>query len=187
MIYKSNQDQDNIPSMKKVSKRPSAFLDRDGVLNKDIGFAHKPSQIEWISGAKAAVAFLKNQGYLVFVVTNQSGIARGLYTEDDVERLHAWMNKDLLQAGSFPIDDFRYSPYHPEFDNGNYSDFKDWRKPSPGMILDIMEHWPVDNTRSFLIGDRKSDIKAAEAANIRGFLFDGGDLLSFVEAILASQ
>ena len=97
------------------------------------------------------------------------------------------MNKDLLQAGSFPIDDFRYSPYHPEFDNGNYSDFKDWRKPSPGMILDIMENWPVDNTKSFLIGDRNSDIKAAEAANIRGFLFDGGDLLSFVEAILASQ
>ena len=173
--------------MKKVSKRPSVFLDRDGVLNKDTGFAHKPSQIEWISGAKAAVAFLKNQGYLVFVVTNQSGIARGLYKEDDVERLHAWMNKELLQAGSCPIDDFRYSPYHPEFDNGNYSDFKDWRKPSPGMILDIMENWPVDNTRSFLIGDRKSDIKAAEAANIRGFLFDGGDLLSFVEAILASQ
>ena len=95
--------------MKKVSKRPSAFLDRDRVLNKETGFAHKPSQIEWISGAKAAVAFLKNQGYLVFVVTNQSGIARGLYTEDDVERLHAWMNKELLQAGSCPIDDFRYS------------------------------------------------------------------------------
>ena len=82
----------NLFMMSKVSKSPSVFLDRDGVLNKDIGYVHKPSQINWIPGAKEAVALLKNEGYLVFVVTNQSGIARGLYTEDEVEYLHAWMN-----------------------------------------------------------------------------------------------
>ena len=78
----------NLFMMSKVSKSPSVFLDRDGVLNKDIGYVHKPSQISWIPGAKEAVALLKNQGYLVFVVTNQSGIARGLYTGDEVEYLH---------------------------------------------------------------------------------------------------
>ena len=173
--------------MSKISKIPSVFLDRDGVLNKDIGYVHKASQINWIPGAKEAVALLKNQGYLVFVVTNQSGIARGLYTEEEVEHLHAWMNGELFRSGGSSIDDFRYSPFHPDFENETYANFKNWRKPNPGMILDLMEKWPVDNLRSFLIGDRQSDIKAAEAANIRGFLFDGGDLLTFVEAILASR
>ena len=177
----------NLFMVSKVSKSPSVFLDRDGVLNKDIGYVHKPSQINWIPGAKKAVALLKNQGYLVFVVTNQSGIARGLYTEDEVEYLHAWMNGELLKSGGSSIDDFRYSPYHPAFENKTYANFKNWRKPGAGMILDIMEKWPVDNLRSFLIGDRQSDIKAAEAANIAGFLFNGGDLLTFVEAILASR
>ena len=173
--------------MSKISKIPSVFLDRDGVLNKDIGYVHKPSQINWIPGAKEAVALLKNQGYLVFVVTNQSGIARGLYTEDEVEHLHAWMNGELSGSGGSFIDDFRYSPFHPDFENETYASFKNWRKPNPGMILDLMEKWPVDNRQSFLIGDRQSDIKAAEAANISGFLFNGGDLLTFVEAILASR
>ena len=177
----------NLFMMSKVSKSPSVFLDRDGVLNKDIGYVHKPSQINWIPGAKEAVALLKNQGYLVFVVTNQSGIARGLYTEDEVEYLHAWMNGELLKSGGSSIDDFRYSPYHPAFDNETYANFKNWRKPGAGMILDIMEKWPVDSLQSFLIGDRQSDIKAAKAANIKGFLFNGGDLLTFVEAILASR
>ena len=90
--------------MSKISKIPSVFLDRDGVLNKDIGYVHKASQINWIPGAKEAVALLKNQGYLVFVVTNQSGIARGLYTEDEVEHLHAWMNEELFRSGGSSID-----------------------------------------------------------------------------------
>ena len=171
--------------MSKVSRTTSVFLDRDGVLNKDIGYVYKPSQIDWIPGAKEAVALLKNQGYLVFVVTNQSGIARGLYTEDEVEYLHAWMNEELLKSGGSSIDDFRYSPYHPDYET--YANFKNWRKPSPGMILDLIKKWPVDKLQSFLIGDRQSDIKAAEAANIKGFLFNGGDLLTFVEAILASR
>ena len=97
------------------------------------------------------------------------------------------MNEELLKSGGSSIDDFRYSPYHPDFENETYANFKNWRKPSPGMILDLIKKWPVDKLQSFLIGDRQSDIKAAEAANIKGFLFNGGDLLTFVEAILASR
>ena len=143
----------NLFMMSKVSKSPSVFLDRDGVLNKDIGYVHKPSQINWIPGAKEAVALLKNQGYLVFVVTNQSGIARGLYTEDEVDYLHAWMNTELLKSGGSSIDDFRYSPYHPAFENETYANFKNWRKPGPGMILDIITIMQMMAVNILLLGE----------------------------------
>ena len=91
-----------------------------------------------------------------------------------------------MKSGGSSIDDFRYSPYHPAFENETYANFKNWRKPSPGMILDIMKSGRLIILDP-LIGDRQSDIKAAEAANIAGFLFNGGDLLTFVEAILASR
>lgn len=166
--------------------RPAAFLDRDGVLNEDTGYAFRPDQIRWISGAKDAVKSLNNNGYLVFVVTNQAGIARGYYQESDVQALHLWMNRELASHGGW-IDDFRYSPYHPEFDDGRFRDRADWRKPSPGMLLDLMLHWPVDRAGSFLIGDRGSDIEAARAAGIKGYLFDGDDLSVQVSEILSDR
>lgn len=164
--------------------RPAAFLDRDGILNEDNGYAYRPDQIKWIPGSQAAVRFLNQSGYLVFVVTNQSGVSRGLYTDDDVKSLHKWMNNELSKTGAI-IDDFRYCPYHPDSGGGIYAKFEKWRKPSPGMILDLMDSWPIESKRSFLIGDRSSDVEAAQAANINGFLFTGGDLLSFVKEIVS--
>jgi D-glycero-D-manno-heptose 1,7-bisphosphate phosphatase len=162
--------------------RPAAFFDRDGVLNVDSGFVHHPGDFIWIEGAPAAIRRLNERGYLVFVVTNQSGIARGFHTEADVEGLHGWMNNELAAMGA-RIDDFRYCPYAPErapaFDR-----FRAWRKPAPGMLLDLMARWPVARQGSFLIGDKASDIEAAEAAGIVGHLFEGGSLLTLVEAIL---
>lgn len=165
-------------------KRPAAFLDRDGVLNCDTGYPHKPEQIEWIDGAPDAVALLKERGYLIFVVTNQSGIARGYYGTEEVETLHHWMDATLRQAGG-AIDDVRYSPFHPEFDDGRFRHLADWRKPAPGMILDLLDHWDVDVPRSFLIGDQSTDLQAAEAAGLQGFHFTGGNLREFVESILS--
>jgi len=166
-----------------MSKRPAAFLDRDGVLNQDTGYAHRPDQIEWVDGAMEAVALLKAREYLVFVVTNQSGIARGYYGVPDVEALHRWMNERLQEhAGS--IDDFRISPYHPDFDDGRFTDLADWRKPQPGMLLDLLAHWDVDLSRSFMIGDKTTDMEAAEAAGLPGHLFKGGNLLAFVNDLL---
>jgi len=163
--------------------RPAAFLDRDGVLNEDIGFAHRPDQIRWMPGAFEAVALLNRRNYLVFVVTNQAGIARGYYEGGDVESLHAWMNGELSRHGA-GIDDFRYSPYHPNFDDGRFRHLADWRKPAPGMLLDLMRHWPVQREGSFLVGDRDTDIEAARGAGIPGYLYAGGDLESLIRSIL---
>lgn len=164
-------------------RRPAAFLDRDGVLNQDIGYAHRPDQIIWIPGAIDAVRLLNEHGFQVFVVTNQAGIARGLYTEDHVERLHEWMSGELDRRGA-RIDDFRVSPFHPEFDDGRFSHLADWRKPAPGMLVDLMRVWPVQIEKSFMVGDRESDVQAAEAAEIRGYLFAGGNLLDLIQEIL---
>lgn len=164
-------------------RKPAAFLDRDGVLNADIGYAHRPDQIDWVPGATAAVARLNEAGFHVFVVTNQAGIARGLYSAEQVETLHRWMAGRLAAAGA-RIDDFRYSPYHPEHDVERWSHLAHWRKPAPGMLFDLMEHWPVERTGSFMIGDRESDAAAARAAGIPGYLFSGGDLDSYIVTIL---
>jgi D-glycero-D-manno-heptose 1,7-bisphosphate phosphatase len=166
--------------------KPAAFLDRDGVLNEDVGYVHQPSRIRWIAGAAAAIRRLNVAGYLVFVVTNQSGIARGLYDHHDVERLHGWMG-DTLAAEGARIDDWRYSPYHPDHQAERYADKASWRKPAPGMLLDLMACWPVDPDQSFLVGDRQSDLEAATAAGIDGHLFRGGALDTFIATLLDGQ
>lgn len=161
------------------SRRPAAFLDRDGVLNEDVGYAHQPDQIRWIEGAFEAVRSLNEAGYYVFVVTNQAGISRGYYNGQHVESLHRWMN-DRMGEFDARIDDFRYSPFHPEFDDGTHAHLAHWRKPEPGMILDLMEHWPIKKTGSFLVGDRESDMVAAKASGIPGHLFSGGNIANFI-------
>ncbi len=166
--------------------RPAAFLDRDGVLNHDIGYAHRPDQVRWIEGAMAAVRSLNRAGYLVFVVTNQSGIARGLFGEDDVRSLHRWMGERLAEHDA-RVNDWRYCPYHPAHQVRRYARYADWRKPAPGMLLDLMERWPVRRAGSFLIGDRDSDLQAAAAAGIIGRLYEGGDLDGLVRRLLAAD
>ena len=160
--------------------RPALFLDRDGVLNEDQGYVHRWEDFRWIKGAKATVAAFNRAGWLVIVVTNQSGVGRGFYSEADMHALHARMVEDLATAGGH-IDAFYHAPQHPDapLDAYRHPDPPD-RKPNPGMILRALSEWPIDKAASVLIGDKPSDLEAALRAGIRGVLFSGGDLAQFL-------
>ncbi|WP_084420171.1 D-glycero-alpha-D-manno-heptose-1,7-bisphosphate 7-phosphatase [Henriciella litoralis] len=165
--------------------RPALFLDRDGVLNVDRGYVSRIEDFEWIEGAKECVATFKARGWFVFVVTNQSGIARGFYTEEDMEKLHAHMAEELAEHGT-AIDRYYHAPWHEEGEIARYRKHSIDRKPGPGMLLQAMADFPVNREQSFLIGDKQTDIEAAHAAGVGAFLFKGGNLATFAEWALAS-
>jgi D-glycero-D-manno-heptose 1,7-bisphosphate phosphatase len=167
-------------------RKPIAVLDRDGVLNLDVGYPHKPEQIIWADGALRSLARLARADYRVVVVTNQSGVARGLYSERDVIDLHRWMD-EVIRKNDGRVEAFYHCPYHSEGAVATYRREHPDRKPAPGMILRALADYPADEARSFVIGDRDTDIAAAQAAGLRGFLFPGGDLDTFVANCLATQ
>ena len=168
--------------MPSSSPRPALFLDRDGVLNEDRGYVHRWEDFRWIAGARETVAAFNAAGWLVIVVTNQSGVGRGYYAEDDVHALHDRMQADLADAGA-RIDAFYHAPQHPEAPVEAYRHpDPPLRKPNPGMILQALADWPIDREASLLIGDKPSDLEAAQRAGVRALLFEGGDLKAFLAA-----
>jgi D-glycero-D-manno-heptose 1,7-bisphosphate phosphatase len=168
-----------------LAPRPALFLDRDGVLNEDPGYVHRWEDFRWIPGAREAVAAFNAAGWWVFVVTNQSGVGRGYYTEADVIALHDQMSRSLAEVGG-RIDAYYYCPQHPDAADETYRhpDPPD-RKPNPGMLLKAMADWPVDVARSIMVGDKPGDVEAGQRAGVRGLKFEGGDLLAFLAHELA--
>nr|WP_237478290.1 HAD family hydrolase [Lichenibacterium sp. 6Y81] len=164
--------------------RPAVFFDRDGVINADLGYVGDASRFALLPGAAAGVRAAAEAGALCFLVTNQSGVARGFYAEADVLALHRHM-ADLLAREGARFDDIRHCPHLPDAPLAAYRLRCACRKPEPGMILDLMARWPVDRARSALIGDKPSDMEAARAAGIRGVLYAGGPLADAVRAALA--
>ena len=152
-------------------RQPAAFLDRDGVLNVDHGYAHRPEQLEWIKGAPEAVRLLNEAGYYVFVVTNQSGIARGYFEEEAVKSFHAHMQDSLAEHGAH-IDAFYFCPHHPDGTVKSLAVRCRCRKPGTGMLEQAAREWPIDIRASFMVGDKEEDMTAAATFNVRGIKFD---------------
>jgi len=167
--------------------KPAVFLDRDGVLIHDSGYPHRPEHLRLIDGAAEAVAAINRAGALAVIVTNQSGVARGLFDLDTMTAFNAGLLAHLARQGA-RIDAVYACTYHseavdPAFRHPNHPD----RKPNPGMILAAAHDLSLDLGRSFLIGDRASDLEAARRAGIPGHLFTGGDLAAFMRPLIASH
>ena len=156
-----------------MTVKGAAFFDRDGVINVDTGYIHRIEDLAWVEDSPAAIRRCNEAGLLVFIVTNQRGIALGLYDEVQLAAFHAHMLAELARVGA-RVDDLRHCPH----DN---HDGCDCRKPKPGMVLDLMKSWPVNPRHSFLVGDKESDVEAARAAGIAGYRYGGGSLLALVE------
>lgn len=154
--------------------RKAAFIDRDGVLNEDRAYVHRIEDFEFLPGAIEAMRLLKSAGYLLVVITNQSGIARGIYTEADYLALTEHMRQRLAAEG-VSLDAVEYCPHLPDAPVGRYRADCDCRKPKPGMLRRAIQTLDIDPGASFLVGDRLSDIEAGRAAGIgRCFLVRTG-------------
>jgi D-glycero-D-manno-heptose 1,7-bisphosphate phosphatase len=173
------------PDLARLSERPALFFDRDGVINADLGYVGSRERFQWVAGAREALREAAERGFHVFVVTNQSGIGRGLYDERALQALHAWMIGEIRRAGG-TVDDWRFCPHHPEAALPAYRRVCACRKPAPGMIRDLMTRWGIAPERALLIGDQETDLAAARAAGIRGIRFPGGDLAAFLAPYLAA-
>jgi len=168
------------------SIRPAAFLDRDGVLNVDRGYTFRSEDLKMIPTAAAAVRLLNDAGFYVFVVSNQSGVARGFYTEAAVDLFNTHI-EDILKGEGAHIDAFYYCPHHPDGTIKELAIRCRCRKPAPGLLEQAARDWPIDLARSFLIGDKDDDLAAARAFHIRGVKFDtqAGSLVDLVRKELA--
>ncbi len=154
-------------------KKPAVFLDRDGTMNVEKEYLHKISDFEFIPSADKAIKKLNDNGYLVIVVTNQSGVARGYYVEEDVRKLHDHMMEELRKIGAH-IDADYYCPHHPEKGIGKYKKDCDCRKPDIGMFNKAMERFDIDVSNSWMIGDKEDDMRFAKNCGIKGILVKTG-------------
>lgn len=160
--------------------RPAAFLDRDGVLIEDVGYPHRPDQLQLMPGAARAVRRLNAAGFFCVIVTNQSGVARGMFSLDQMQAFNSLLLHTLAQDGA-RIDAVYACPFHAQgqveaFVHPDHPD----RKPNPGMILRAVVDHGLDPDLSLMIGDQPSDMEAARRAGVVGFHFAGGDLDRFV-------
>ena len=172
-----------------MSHRPAIaalLLDRDGTMNVDRGWVHRPEDFAWIDGAPEAIRWANDRGILVLVVTNQAGIARGYYTEEEFLVFTRWIDHELATYGAH-IDATYFCPHHPTEGKGDYRRECRCRKPAPGLIERARAEWQFNPALAVMIGDDHNDIAAAAAASIRAVHFTGGSLLACVKNALERQ
>lgn len=177
--------------------KSAIFLDRDGVINEDTGYVSQVDDFHFLPGAIEALQLLKKKGYLLVVVTNQSGIARGYFSEDDFMNLTEWMDWSLADR-DVDLDGIYFCPHHPD-----HGPACDCRKPEPGMLLSAAKELKIDLASSWMVGDKTADIRAGINAGVKNTvlvrtgkaLSDEGmklasavfdDLLAFAKAVPAA-
>ncbi|HOJ37406.1 MAG TPA: HAD family hydrolase [Ignavibacteriales bacterium] len=144
-------------------KSKAVFLDRDGTINIDYGYVKSPEEVVIFDGVAQSLKKLKDKGFLLIVVTNQSGVARGYMTEQDVQKTNDYINSLIKKEASVEIDRFYYCPYHPDF---SLPELSKCRKPSPLMVLQAVEDFNIDLSKSYFIGDTITDMQCANNANV---------------------
>ena len=155
-----------------MSNRPALFLDRDGVINVDHGHIYRRDDFEFIDGIFELVACATKAGYIVLIITNQAGIGRGYYTEEDFYLLMDWVRAMFLAKHGL-ISGVYFCPFHPQHGIGKYRKVSFDRKPGPGMLCKAIQDFELDRSRSVLIGDKPSDIQAGQSAGIATLLYIG--------------
>ncbi|MBC7659603.1 MAG: HAD family hydrolase [Chitinophagaceae bacterium] len=149
--------------------RPAAFLDRDGVLIKDTGYAFQVDDLHVLPGVADTLKELQKRGFLLIVISNQAGVARGYFSEDDVKIFHQELSKQIEASSGAKIDAFYYCPHHPQGTVKSYAIECDCRKPGTALLKEAARAFHIDWEKSFFVGDRSSDIECAINARIRGF------------------
>lgn len=154
--------------------KPAVFLDRDGVLNYDKGYTHKFKDFKFKFNVIRALKYFIKKNYYIFVVTNQAGIAKGYYTQNNFFELHKKLNHYLSKFNIY-IDDLKFCPYHPKAKIKKYKKNSNFRKPGNLMLEDLIKNWQINKSKSFMIGDKNSDFEAARKSKIY-FEFDQDNL-----------
>lgn len=151
-----------------MGKRSAAFFDRDGTINVNYGHVYKPADLTFVEGTPEVIRKYNDAHIPVIVVTNQAGIAKGMYTEADMHRFNSYMNRCLREKYNAHIDAFYFCPHHPD-----YTGECDCRKPKPGMFFRAAKDWNIDLSKSIMYGDKESDKQATERAGIPQFVWIG--------------
>ena len=159
--------------MEGAQRKRAVFLDRDGTINVEKEYLFRIEEFEFVPGAPEAIKLLKDAGFLVVVVTNQSGIGRGYYTEADLERLHEFLSGELAAIGT-GVDAYYFCPHHPSHGTGKYRLECACRKPLPGMLHAAAEDLQIDLAASYMVGDKLADVVAGMAAGCRTILVRTG-------------
>ena len=160
----------------RAKKKPAVFLDRDGVINKDLGYVYKYKNFIWMRNIKRLIKLSNDNNYYVFVVSNQSGIGRGYYKNSDLKILNSKINNELRMIGA-NIDDFFHAPYYEKSILYDFTkkDFLD-RKPNIGMFLKCIKKWNIDVKKSIILGDKETDMIFAKKAKIKNRIFCTKDI-----------
>ncbi len=167
-------------------KRPAVFIDRDGTINEQMGYVNHVSRFVLLPGTAEGIRLLNRHQYLAIIVSNQSGVARGYFPMELIDRVHAHM-KDLLAKEGANIDGIFFCPHYPRGNVPEYSVECDCRKPRTGLVQKACEEFDIDMKNSYVIGDRCSDIELAERSNLQGIMVTTGYGLGDIEYVLPNK